>query len=82
VVPERLSCKRIASGNPDIADLLAIKVFLHIMQPEQLALVLELTNERLAAKGKNKLTHQELLWWIGTCILIASNIFCSDHHKL
>jgi hypothetical protein len=43
-----LSGKRIASGKPDFADMMAIKAFLHMMPPKQLVLVLELTNERLA----------------------------------
>ncbi len=55
------SGERIAPGNPDFADISAIDAFLHVMPPEQLALMLELTNERLVAKGKMELTHQELL---------------------
>jgi hypothetical protein len=42
------SGKRIAPGNPDFADMLAINAFLHVMPPEQLVLVLEFTNKRLA----------------------------------
>jgi hypothetical protein len=53
-----------------------------MMLPEQLVLMLELTNERLAAKGKKELTHQELLRWIGACILTASINFCGNRRKL
>ncbi len=42
------SGKRIAPGNPDFADMLAIEDFLHMMLPEQLVLMLELTKEMLA----------------------------------
>ncbi len=42
------SGKRIARSNPDFAHLLAIEAILHIMPPEQLVLMLELTNKRLA----------------------------------
>ncbi len=52
------SGKIIAPGNPYFADMLAINAFLHMMPPEQLALVvLRFTNKRLAAKGKMELTH-------------------------
>jgi hypothetical protein len=76
------STKRIAPGNPDFADMLAIDAFLHMMPPEQLVLVLELTNERLAVKGKTELTRQELLPWICVCMLIASINFGGDHCKV
>jgi hypothetical protein len=62
--------------------MLPLAAFVHMMPPEQLDLVLELTNERLAAKKKKELTHQELLQWIGVCMLIASINFRSDRHKL
>ncbi len=76
------SRKRIAPGNQDFADMSAINAFLHRMLPEQLALVLELTNKRLATKGKMELTRQELLWWIGVCILVPSINFWGNHCKL
>jgi len=73
------SSKRIAPGNPNFADMLPLAAFVHMMPPEQLDLVLELTIERLAAKKKNKLTRQELLRWIGVFMLIASiNFRCRD----
>jgi hypothetical protein len=62
--------------------MLAINAFLHMMPPEQLVLMLELTNERLAAKGKMELTHQELLQWVGMWMLIASINFWGDCCKL
>jgi hypothetical protein len=74
--------KRIAPGNPEYMDMSRLEAFLHMMLPAQLALVLELTNARLAAKEKKEMTGQELLWWIGVCMLIASINFCGDHHKL
>jgi hypothetical protein len=77
-----LSGKRIVLGNPDLADMSAIDAFLHMMPPEQLALMMELTNERLATKGKMELTRQELLRWIGVCIMIASINFWGDRRNL
>jgi hypothetical protein len=74
--------KRIAPGNPDFADMPAIAAFLHMMPPELLALLLVLTNERSAVKGEMELTRQELLRWIGLCILIASINFQGEHLKL
>ena len=53
-----------------------------MMPPEQLDLVLELTNKRLAAKKKKELTRQELIRWIGVCMLIASINFRGDCRKL
>jgi len=53
-----------------------------MMPPEQLDLMLELTNERLAAKVKKELTRQELLQWIGVCVLIASINFRGNCCKL
>ena len=43
-----------------------------MMLPVQLALMLELTNGRLATKEMWEMTHQELLWWVGVCMLITS----------
>jgi hypothetical protein len=74
--------KRIAPGNPEYIDMLPLKAFLHMMPPAQLALMLELTNARLAAKQKRKMTCQELLQWIGVCMLIASINFHGDCCKL
>ena len=65
------SGKRIAPGNLDFADILPLAAFVHMMPPEQLDLILELTNERLATKAKKELTRQELLRWIGLCIMIG-----------
>ncbi len=62
--------------------MLPLKAFLHMMPPAQLALVLELTNARLAAKEKREMTHQELLRWIGVCMLIASINFHGNRCKL
>jgi hypothetical protein len=64
--------ERIVPGNPNFADMSPLAAFVHMMPPEQLDLVLELTNERLAAKKKKELTRQELLRWIGVSMLIAS----------
>ena len=47
-----LSGERIIPGNSDFADMSPLAAFVHMMPPEQLDLMLELTNERLAAKGK------------------------------
>jgi hypothetical protein len=69
-------------GNSNFADMSPLAAFFHMMPPEQLDLVLELTNERLAAKKKKELTRQELLRWIGVCMLIASINFRGDRCKL
>jgi hypothetical protein len=53
-----------------------------MMPPVQLALVLELNNARLATKEKREMTRQELLRWIGVCMLITSINFHGDRHKL
>ncbi len=74
--------KRIMPGNPEYMDMLPLKAFLHMMPPAQLVLVLELTNARLAAKEKREMTCQELLRWIGVCMLIASINFHGDRRKL
>ena len=76
------SDERIASGYPDFKDMLPFDAFFHMMPPEQITLVLELSNKRLAAKGKKELTRQELLWWIGVCILILSINFRGNRRKL
>jgi hypothetical protein len=67
---------KIAPGNRAFEDITPLKAFLHMMPPEQLTLMLELTNERLMEKGKQELTRQELLQWLGVCILIGSINFC------
>jgi hypothetical protein len=76
------SGERIAPGNPNFADMSSLAALVHVMPPEQLDLVLELTNERLAAKKKKEMTRQELLRWIGVCMLIASINFCAKRRKL
>ena len=57
--------KRIAPGNPDFTDMSPLAAFIHMMLQEQLALMLELTSKRLAAKAMKELNHQEMLRWIG-----------------
>jgi hypothetical protein len=52
-------------GIPEYKDMLPLKTFLHMMPPVQLALMLELTNSRLAAKEKREMTRQESLRRIG-----------------
>jgi hypothetical protein len=44
--------EKIGPGNPDFEDMSVLEAFLRMMPLEQLALVLQLTNERLAAKEK------------------------------
>eukprot|EP00984_Skeletonema_dohrnii_P016567 scaffold7401_cov133-Skeletonema_dohrnii-CCMP3373.AAC.2 len=40
-------------------------------KPKHLELVLELTNQNLKATGKQELTQQELVKWLGACLLIT-----------
>eukprot|EP00984_Skeletonema_dohrnii_P016604 scaffold7422_cov73-Skeletonema_dohrnii-CCMP3373.AAC.4 len=40
-------------------------------KPKHLELVLELTNPNLKAAGKQELTEQELVKWLGACLLIT-----------
>jgi hypothetical protein len=53
-----------------------------MMPPAQLTLMLELTNERLVSSEKQEMTCQELLRWIGVCVLIAGINFRGRHHNL
>ena len=78
------SGERIVPGYPDSKDMSLLNAFLHMMPPEQTTLVLELSNKRLAVKvkGNKELTRQELLRWIGVCILISSINFCAYRCKL
>ena len=46
--------ERIVTGNPDFVDMLPLDAFIHMMPPEQLDLMLELTNERLAVQRGSK----------------------------
>jgi hypothetical protein len=66
----------------EYVDMSPLEAFLHVMPLAQLALVLELTNTRLAAKEKREVTRQELLRWIVVCMMIASINFRSDLCKL
>ena len=74
--------KMIIPGNLEYNNMSPLQAFLHMMLPAQLVLMLELTNLRLAAKEKKEMTCQELLHWIGVCVLIVSINFCGKHHKL
>jgi hypothetical protein len=59
-------------GDPKHSIMSPLQAFLHVIPPAQLTLMLELTNERLVEKEKQEMTRQELLRWIGVCVLIAS----------
>jgi hypothetical protein len=74
--------KRIAPGNPEHSIMSPLQAFLHMMPPAQLTLMLELTNERLVKKERQEMTRQELLRWIGVCVLIASINFCGRRRNL
>jgi hypothetical protein len=53
-----------------------------MMPPAQLTLILELTNERLVSSEKQEMTRQELLRWIGVCVLIAGINFRGRRRNL
>jgi hypothetical protein len=74
--------ERIAPCNPEYGIMLPLQAFLHMMLPAQLTLMLKLTNERLVSSEKQDMTRQELLWWIGVCVLIAGINFRGRHHNL
>ncbi len=74
--------KRIAPGNLEHSIVSPLQAFLHMIPPAQLTLMLEVTNERLVEKEKQEMTRQELLRWIGVCVLIAGIIFCGRRRNL
>ncbi len=59
-----------------------LQAFLHMMPRVQLTLILELTNERLVKKKRQEITRQELLRWIGVCVLIAGINFRGRRRNL
>ncbi len=73
---------RIVPGNPAHSIMSPLQAFLHMMPPAQLTLMLDLTNERLVEKEKQEMTLQELLRWIGVCVLITSINFCGRRRNL
>ena len=74
--------ERIAPGNLEYGIMSPLQAFLHMMPPAQLTLILELTNERLVEKEKQEMTRQELLRWIGVCVLIAGVNFRGRRRNL
>ena len=56
--------KMIGPGNPEYSNMSPLQAFLHMMPTAQLTMMLELTNQRLVEKEKQKMSHQELLQWI------------------
>ena len=74
--------ERIAPGNPEYGIMSPLQAFLHMMPPAQLTLILELTNERLVSSEKQEMTRQELLRWIGVCVLIAGINFRGRRRNL
>jgi len=74
--------ERIAPGNPEHSIMSPLQAFLHMMPLGQLTLMLEPTNERLVEKEKQEMTRQELLRWIGVCVLIASINFRGRRRNL
>ncbi len=74
--------ERIAPGNPEHSIMSPLQAFLHMMPPAQLTLMLELSNERSVKKEKQEMTRQELLRWIGVCVLITGINFCGRRRNL
>jgi hypothetical protein len=52
-----LNGNKIAPSNRDFEDMMPLEAFLCMMPPEQLTLMLELTNKRLMEKGTKVLMH-------------------------
>jgi|SaaInl74LU_5_DNA_1037368.scaffolds.fasta_scaffold28653_3 hypothetical protein len=48
-----------------------LQALLLMWPPKHLELVLELTNQNLKAAWKQELTEQELVKWLGVCLLIT-----------
>ena len=74
--------ERIGPGNLEYSIMLPLQAFLHMMRPAQLTLMLELTNERLVSSEKQEMTRQELLQWIGMCVLIGGINFRGKRRNL
>ena len=53
-----------------------------MMPPTQLTLMLKTTNDRLVSSEKHEMTRQELLQWIGMCVLIGGINFRGKRRNL
>jgi len=58
-------------GNAAFEDMSCLEAFQHMMPPDQINLILELTSKNLVEKDKKEITRGELFRFIGVCMLMA-----------
>lgn len=64
-------CPNNPQFNGDTRKMSRLEALLLMWPPQHLELVLELTNKNLTAAGKPEMTKQELVKWLGLCLLIT-----------
>jgi hypothetical protein len=74
--------KKVFPGNSEFQNMTPLEFFLMMMLPDELNLILELTNKNLESSGKKELSLQELLGWFGMIILMSASNFRGDCHTL
>ena len=74
--------KKMFPGNSEFQDKTPLEAFLMMMPPDELDLILKLTNKNLELSRKKELSLQELLHWFGVIILMSASNFRGDCHTL
>jgi hypothetical protein len=63
--------EKVYPGNAAFEDMSCLEAFQHMMPPDQINLILELTSKNLVEKDKKEITRGELFRFIGVCMLMA-----------
>jgi hypothetical protein len=74
--------EKVFPGNREFQDMTSLEAFLMMMTPDELDLILELTNKNFESSGKKELSLQELLRWFGVIILMSASNFRGDCRTL
>ena len=74
--------EKVFPGNREFQDMTPLEAFLMMMPPDELDLILELTNKNFESSGKKELSLQELLRWFGVIILMSASNFRGDRRTL
>ncbi len=70
--------EKVFPGKSEFQDMTPLEAFLMMMPPDELDLILELTNKNLETGGKKELSLQKLLCWFGVIILMPASNFRGD----
>ena len=74
--------EKVYPGNAAFTDMSCLEAFQHMMPPDQINLILELTSKNLVEKNKNEITRGELFRFIGVCMLMSISNYKGERRLL